>query len=106
MKSGEQDLGYELVLNVTNALGTISPMVRTCNVTGVNIVKSVNDSIVDWQSGNSFYCMLKRNIVRNYTDVDIRARSLRASLESEAWGQIFFDISRLAYLLFLQPRDA
>lgn len=89
-------------MNFTNALGTVSPMVRTCNVTGVYVMQSINNSISDWENGISFYYMLKSNVIRNYTDIDNAAWGLYNSALILSFGEIFYNGFRTIYLLLIQ----
>mmetsp|Transcript_43105 Transcript_43105/g.31486 ORF Transcript_43105/g.31486 Transcript_43105/m.31486 type:complete len:104 (+) Transcript_43105:349-660(+) len=100
--SFNESLVYEGVLNVTNALGQMSPMSRKCDLTVADLANSFNASIDNFQNFRAFYYMLKHNIVRNHTEIDYHSYDLYLSTKEFAWGDIFFDASRLIYLLFLQ----
>jgi hypothetical protein len=90
------------VLNFTDALGNISPMVRRCNITTAYLDEEVASNKGNWGSFKSFYYMFKSNVVHNYTDIDSHSWDLYESIGDKNWGSIFFDSSRLIYLFFLQ----
>ena len=43
--SFNESLIYEAVLNVTNALGNISPMARMCDITAAHLAEAFNASV-------------------------------------------------------------
>ena len=90
------------ILNFTNALGELSPLARTCNLTTAYLTNEIYASAGNWVNIYSFYSMLKINVDQNYTDMDDKSTDLLYSIAVSDWESISFDSARLIYLFFLQ----
>lgn len=53
----------DVVLNFTDALGNISPVLRKCNITTAYLSEEIDAGKGNWNSFKSFYYMLKKNVV-------------------------------------------
>lgn len=55
-----------------------------------------------WDNFTAFYGMVKKNVIRNYTDIDARGSSLYDACKALNFPQISFDSFRIIFLIFFQ----
>jgi hypothetical protein len=90
----------EATLNFTNSMGRFSPILRNCYVAGGSVDRNWDIYWAKYENFNDAYTMIKKNVVRNYTDIDDRGSSLYDSWFAKNYPQISFDYSRIIYLIF------
>ena len=82
-------------------MGRTGKILRSCYAMGGSVKDKWNYYLTLWDSASSVYYMVRKNVVRNKTDIDDRAWSGYNSVNSNI-TQTFFDFGRLVYLYLLQ----
>ena len=87
-------------MNVTDALGELSPVLRNCYKIGGQLEANWDPYWKQWESYPVWYAMVKKAVMRNYTNIDNISNNLWDDTKNLDLPAMSFGYTRDLYLLF------